>query len=1083
MVFNLALFSLFTEKNVSNLLQITSFEKEKTSTEFEDQSPENVKRHFHHPTTTPSLLSISLDKQYEILEELEALPQPEPLDIIATQLPKEYYSAPSTNGISNGNLNAVTQQQYENNEHHIISEDLAINNLPVGPIIPAENPNGFTQQNNDNNEQRLSIESVVNIPTEEDIISTPTITTTEQPIKQEEYDRNNMFQMKADTFQTGITKVPETLLEAPPTQNDDSTNTLLGENNQRKGDSLESGDIIEAKIVIPSSTKQPITFEQLKNDAGGEDDPNKNLNTNVDLNISSISTAQSQNDEPNAFVTNIQSNVTEEESFSTDSSEFSEQSDTTDSLLNGECPDSIQSEDQKLHTSPHHCLLYSEFFDTCSEARKYYPKHTLTKTLRCKTRQYEPICEYVNHGDEKRLQCNTKVCAKNTLKVGKFVPRTGGFLYKKVRNDLELLQSVEHERYMQTALAPFVFLTCQSKYSLNKKIKQIVAFEETILDSYPEKHQRKNNLPDVNVVVIDSLSRQHFYRLLPVTVKAMKSINSAKSSESEVLDFKGMQSLAPFTYVNIHALMNGTIDNKNHNKGATSKRDYPMQNVFSAFKAKGYRTLLQEDSCWHDRWGSLFNGNEKVPDSTEKETLWKDIQNTISNWNVDDYGMTYITCEALKKYKLTSLFDSTQMLCLNGKPISTYHIDHLLERATTPTSKTNKPILSYTHINFGHEKTGRRIRALDKGLARLMNELSAKKNAITILMSDHGGKQSKYSINTIQGRYEVYDSMLFMIIPKSLQTTLGESVYKTLLANQNSLITVLDVRDTILKLLELDTLKANTYHDRSLFSNAPAERRGCQTIGIRKYALCKCLTNVNIVSPKDTKYRDFLLWLAEYAVGYLNNKLAGYHEGKSIISPRCRRVQAKTIRLAMEQGTDYGTMYTFDIITENLAENSDIFNFRMFYNNKRNSTLPLMEMNNWDRISIYQNYAFCRDKNVPLDMCICSNKSKFKFSNRTEVSEYKQFGVKSYLSTINDIVCLILMRRDHGNVVTFEVANTCSRKVHLTFGIQILYSWQVNQALPVEVIVESSQIVFIATFIKGIDMVEKLEPAILTFWS
>jgi len=75
------------------------------------------------------------------------------------------------------------------------------------------------------------------------------------------------------------------------------------------------------------------------------------------------------------------------------------------------------------------------------------------------------------------------------------------------------------------------------------------------------------------------------------------------------------------------------------------------------------------------------------------------------------------------------------------------------------------------------------------------------------------------------------------------------------------------------------------------------------------------------------------------------------------------------------------------------------------------------------------------------------------------------------------------MRRDHGNVVTFEVANTCSRKVHLTFGIQILYSWQVNQALPVEVIVEPSQIVFIATFIKGIDMVEKLEPAILTFWS
>ena len=142
-----------------------------------------------------------------------------------------------------------------------------------------------------------------------------------------------------------------------------------------------------------------------------------------------------------------------------------------------------------------------------------------------------------------------------------------------------------------------------------------------------------------------------------------------------------------------------------------------------------------------------------------------------------------------------------------------------------------------------------------------------------------------------------------------------------------------------------------------------------------------------------------------------------------------------------------------------------------------------MEMNNWNRISIYQKYASCHDKNVPLDMCICSSTSKFKLANYTEISEYEQFGVKSHLSAINNIDCLILLRRDHGNVVTFEVSNLCLRKASLTFGIKILYSWQVNQPLPIEVVVEPSQIVFIATFIKDIDMLEKLEPTILVFWT
>ena len=801
-----------------------------------------------------------------------------------------------------------------------------------------------------------------------------------------------------------------------------------------------------------------------------------------------------------------------------DSSNKDQTTDTSTMIGSDQCDDSIESAGSNSYQGqqPHHCLFYSEFFNACQKGNKYYPKYQINKELKCKSRQYQPICEYKIDSSQSNnnnilLLCDMKDCMRSTLKVGLFSKETGHFVYQKVDKTDALITLIETERRKYNRFAPFVFLNCKVRFPGKNKIRQILTFphrSELEPSKRPDidNHQR-SILQNINIVVIDSLSRQHFYRVLTNTAKALKTINHRSNLLTRALDFKGMQSLAPFTYVNIHALMNGTIDITNQKKtGSSTRRNYPIQALFSAFKMRGYKTLLQEDSCWHDKWGSLLTGNEKLRSPINKKELWNDVLKTVHRWGVDDLGLTHMTCESLKKYGMTSLFDTHKMLCLNGRSISSYFIDYLIshgddnqpnDHTGTPNDRAG-PSITYTHINFGHEKTGRRIRALDDDLSRLINKLKAKDNTITFLMSDHGGKQSAYSINTIPGRYEVYDSLLFTIIPTSLETTLGGETFKDFLANQNSLVTVLDVRDTIIKLLELDGIQPDSKHSRSLFSTSLADRKDCHEVGIRKYALCKCLSDINLITPDDAKYKDFLLWLGEFAVGYLNNKISeSLDKSGTSDTARCMLIEAQELRLVIEEQSALGVIYTFDVLTgKQNGESNDIFNFRISYNSKipdaastssNTSNTRLMEIQTWNRISMYQRYSHCHGK-TPLDMCICTGNSRFlQAANHTYVvSTRKQFGKKvTESSMVNQVECMMLLERYNGNVVTFEALNLCSKQVRLVFGVKTLLSWRVNQGLPVELVVRPSRLMFVATFLKwtGTDVLnEKIQPTVLTFW-
>ena len=61
----------------------------------------------------------------------------------------------------------------------------------------------------------------------------------------------------------------------------------------------------------------------------------------------------------------------------------------------------------------------------------------------------------------------------------------------------------------------------------------------------------------MNVLTLDSVSREHFFRQLPNTAREMQAVNQIRSlddSAAEILDFEMFQSLAPKTFPNMRAL-------------------------------------------------------------------------------------------------------------------------------------------------------------------------------------------------------------------------------------------------------------------------------------------------------------------------------------------------------------------------------------------------------------------------------------------------------------------------------------------------------------------------------------------------
>ena len=93
----------------------------------------------------------------------------------------------------------------------------------------------------------------------------------------------------------------------------------------------------------------------------------------------------------------------------------------------------------------------------------------------------------------------------------------------------------------------FVYFKCGS-------LKQVLMLPRNIHVSSARKSHRRIN---VNIVLIDSIARPHFYRSMPRTVKALRDVVYDETVGSTVLDFELLQSVSQHTMDNLRPLYSG----------------------------------------------------------------------------------------------------------------------------------------------------------------------------------------------------------------------------------------------------------------------------------------------------------------------------------------------------------------------------------------------------------------------------------------------------------------------------------------------------------------------------------------------
>lgn len=99
----------------------------------------------------------------------------------------------------------------------------------------------------------------------------------------------------------------------------------------------------------------------------------------------------------------------------------------------------------------------------------------------------------------------------------------------------------------------FLFLRCGN-------LLQVLIFPP-MLQKLKDGRDRHNI--NVNVILLDSISRPHFYRSLPRTVDVLRKISRDPSFKATTLDFELFQSVGQQTFDNLRPFFSGVIQGTN----------------------------------------------------------------------------------------------------------------------------------------------------------------------------------------------------------------------------------------------------------------------------------------------------------------------------------------------------------------------------------------------------------------------------------------------------------------------------------------------------------------------------------------
>ena len=253
--------------------------------------------------------------------------------------------------------------------------------------------------------------------------------------------------------------------------------------------------------------------------------------------------------------------------------------------------------------------------------------------LECKEKSAGDVCEMKITRTKKESKisftCSQTVCRegkRDSFKVLSVDPGTG---LATIVNEFHSVKTLERglpnivRRNTQNKLN-FVFIECTNHQG--KRVSQFLAVDPDFTIEKTETVRNKNHI-NVVVLLLDSVSRAHFYRSLPRTIATFQNWRENPDSvPANVFDFELFQALHGHTAENTQALFTGNVF-PIELKGTTPSVN--MSAMFGHYKRAGYHTMYQEDLCWEGIWGLMADHGVRQ---------WSDLQDKMKNTFIDHTG-------------------------------------------------------------------------------------------------------------------------------------------------------------------------------------------------------------------------------------------------------------------------------------------------------------------------------------------------------------------------------------------------------------------------------------------------------------
>ncbi|GFO30821.1 hypothetical protein PoB_005732600 [Plakobranchus ocellatus] len=495
------------------------------------------------------------------------------------------------------------------------------------------------------------------------------------------------------------------------------------------------------------------------------------------------------------------------------------------------------------------------------------------------------------------------------------------------------------------------------------------------------------NSISINIVFIDSVSHQHFFRSLKDSVNVLEKLAGAANTVVSVFDFELVQAVRSRTFESLEAIFAGIVNTTAQPFGVQNVPPKPLtlEVMLASFKQRGYHTLWLEDLCHTWEWGLPkdlhFMYTQAGSDNLE---FWAQMWRQLHRANLDDIGPTLAMCKVLQANGVPDHFHGPDAVCYNGRHQHEYLLDYLLLHQQAAQT-AQRPTFTFTMSNVGHEDTGRRIQTLDSALASYLESASHLSNTLTILLSDHGNSYGAFLQKSQEAKRELFHPVMIFIVPKRVAHILGIEAMHALKINTRRLVSFLDLHKALLYTQKSKKKSSALMRsvEAGLFYPVNASRT-CNDIPRIKPNLCICQDFETAVA-NNTHYN----LLGYFALGQLNDEIQRQAllglidmKGKNAKESfkrikgfnKCQRLKLEGVENIKRSEEKDGS---FTIKMELFVQLSQVFLVSLIMKpqpeqNQEGLEGSRLQLQTFERLTAYSQFSACASAdNVWQSLCVC----------------------------------------------------------------------------------------------------------------